>query len=126
MIQPSTKPVKTPLSYAKQVSQPTFIPTFEDFPIATSRKQSVIPRRLPPATPSFQLDNSTNKNGHVPTPVTPQKKRLASGAGKTDIIRKTAVANKPLLATPQTGVQQVQKKTHRSPLHLKLSYHRPK
>ena len=121
-IQPATKPADVPLSNAKQVSQPAFVPTMEDFPIATSRKQSLIPRRLVPATPSFHhLDNSTDKKLHVSTPVTPQKKRLASGDGKTDIIRKTVVADKTPLAPPRSGVQQVQKNTQKpTPLKTPL------
>ena len=43
--------------------------TVKDFLIATSRKQSLMPRRFVLATPSFHhLDNSTDKKRHVPTP----------------------------------------------------------
>ena len=65
--------------------------------------------------------NSTDKKRHVPTPVTPQKKRLASGDGKTDIIRKTVVADKPPLAPPRSSVQQVTKNPQK-PTALKTSF----
>ena len=98
-------------SFKRQTGIATNIrPNNGRFSHSNIKKKSLIPRRLVLATPSFHhLDNSTDKKRQVPTPVTSQKKRLASGDGKTDIIRKTVVADRPPLAPPRSGVHQVTK-----------------